>query len=287
MLAESPSIGYIHEPFNMNPRARARCDAKFRYWFTYISEENEELYLEPLERTLNFHYNLAEGYKASKSLKQFLNHVKQYFISASARFNNLRPLMKDPIALFSSEWLASKFNMDVVVLIRHPAAFAGSVKNKNWGINFSQFLDQKLLMDDHLYPFEDEIIEHAEKRHDIIDQAILFWKMAYYMIDKYRERHRDWIFIRHEDLSRDPLSGYKKIFNKLNLRYTNSIEETIRKHSYADHAENAQPNNHNSIRRNSLSTIWNWKERLTREEINRIKNNVEEISSLFYTHEEW
>ena len=38
-----------------------------------------------------------------------------------------RPLLKDPIAVFSAEWLGDTFGMDVVVLIRHPAAFVNSI----------------------------------------------------------------------------------------------------------------------------------------------------------------
>ncbi len=44
------------------------------------------------------------------------------------RMYNIRPLIKDPIGLFSYKWLVSKFDMDVLVLIKHPAAFVSSLK---------------------------------------------------------------------------------------------------------------------------------------------------------------
>ena len=134
--------------------------------------------------------------------------------------SNVRPLIKDPIAIMSADWIASKFNMDVLVLIRHPAAFAGSLKKTNWFFPFSHFLKQPSLMNSHLYPFEAEIRTFAKKKQDIIEQAVLLWKIIHYMILKYRAEHRDWIFIQHEDLSQDPLHYFRILFGRLNLEFS-------------------------------------------------------------------
>ena len=37
-------------------------------------------------------------------------------------------LLKDPIACMSSEYLHREFEMDVVIIIRHPAAFVSSLQ---------------------------------------------------------------------------------------------------------------------------------------------------------------
>jgi hypothetical protein len=71
------------------------------------------------------------------------------------------PLIKDPIALFAAEWLADVFGVRVVVLIRHPAAFAASLKRLNWTHPFGDFLAQPLFMRDLLAPFEEDIRRFA------------------------------------------------------------------------------------------------------------------------------
>ncbi len=76
--------------------------------------------------------------------------------------------MKDPLALFSSEWLASEFDMDVVLLVRHPAAFAASVRRQGYHHPFSHFLLQPALMD-RLRPFEAEIEAMETSSHDVLD----------------------------------------------------------------------------------------------------------------------
>ncbi len=68
--------------------------------------------------------------------------------SRAAGRRGATPLVKDPIALFSAEWLAATFDMRVLVMIRHPAAFAASIRRRGWRHRFADFLEQPLLMRD-------------------------------------------------------------------------------------------------------------------------------------------
>jgi hypothetical protein len=40
MLSLSPSVAYIHEPFNLHHRPGI-CKAKFNYWFPYMESEKK------------------------------------------------------------------------------------------------------------------------------------------------------------------------------------------------------------------------------------------------------
>src|SRR5947209_3599913 len=135
MLAASPCVGYIHEPFNLTHRPGI-CTATFPYWFTYITEENEAPYFEALKKTLAFHFDIRAELPALQSFRHVGRMLKNYKNFSLYRFQHATPLVKDPIALFSSEWLAQRFDMNVVVLIRHPAAFTSSIKRLNWKHNF-------------------------------------------------------------------------------------------------------------------------------------------------------
>ena len=161
-----------------------------------------------------------------------MKYVLRSFLAFNTyKLRGLRPLLKDPIALFSGPWLYKKFGMDVVVVIRHPAAFAGSLKRKHWTFDFNHFKDQPLLMRDHFTPFAGEIEQYAAEEHDIIDQSILLWRLMHYMISKYKKEYSGWIFIRHEDLSSDPVNGFKSLFKSLSLEYNDAIDREIKLHS--------------------------------------------------------
>jgi hypothetical protein len=191
--------------------------------------------------------------------------------------------MKDPIALFSTEWLARTFDMDVLVLIRHPAAFAGSLKAANWPHPFDHFLRQPLLMDQHLAAYRSRIEEFTREPKDIIDQAILLWNLTHHMIRKYRKAHPDWMFVRHEDLSTDPVTGFKAIFDRLRVRFTAGIEGAIR---VSSQSENPNPGLYDTVR-DSKANIFSWRERLTEDEIRRIKQGTGEIAEGLYGAADW
>ncbi len=287
MLAASPEVLYINEPFHIGHDIGI-CGVHFNYWFTYVCNQNEGKYYHHIKRTINFHYNMLGKLRTAKKLRTILGAIVKYFLFLRYHFINIRPLLKDPLAIFSAEWLASKFDMHVVILIRHPAAFVSGLKMDNWTYDFSHFTKQPLLMKDHLYPFEDKIRKFEEEEQSIVDQAAFLWILIHYMIKKYKEKHPDWVFVRHEDLSRDPLNGFQKLFHRLDLPFTQNIKEIIRWHCFPSDSYYLNNNNRfNSLQRNSAANIWNWKARLTEVEIERIKSQVQDISKEFYSEQEW
>ena len=68
-------------------------------------------------------------------------------------------------------------------------------------------------MRDHLEPYRDEM--QSIKSDDVIGQAALLWKMIYGSVHATRELNPDFIIVRHEDLSRDPVSGYRDLYKLL------------------------------------------------------------------------
>ena len=301
MIAHASTVSYIHEPFNLHHRPGI-CRAQFNYQFPYVCRENESLYLNDLKDCLSFKYHFIEELKATKSLKEFVRSIQAYSRFTKYRILKKRPLVKDPIALFSAEWLAQRFNMDVVVLIRHPAAFAGSLKKVKWLHPFDHFLQQPLLMQHHLHEYRSEIEEFAKTEKDIIDQAILLWNLIHHMIFKYQNNHPNWIFVKHEDLSRCPLEEFRNLYHRLDLTFSPDIEENIKAYSAPDQSDKF---NHitksktrswqekitgvysDKRRRNSKSNILSWQKRLALDEVKKIREKTRIISDKFYTEKDW
>jgi hypothetical protein len=285
MLAASPSVGYIHEPFNLTHRPGI-CTAKFPYWFTYITKENEAPYYEPLNNTLAFRFDIAAELPAIQSMRHVGRMLKKYKNFSMYRYRNAIPLMKDPIALFSSEWLATTFDMNMIVLIRHPAAFTSSISRLNWTHNFSHFLNQPLLMRDYLAPFEAEIRAFAETEHDILEQGTLLWRIIHYVILQYKEKYKDWIFLRHEDISTDPLQHFEYLYKRMNLTMTDKEKKVIEDYSSEDNPTEATKG-HTFVKRNSKSNIKSWRKKFTEKELTNLRTQVEEISHKFYSDADW
>jgi len=278
MLALSPAAGYIHEPFN--PKSGMGRPV-FNKWFTYVCEENESVYRREVEECLNFRFSLYRKTKSIRSWRDAGRLLRDKVVYTRRRWSNLRPLVKDPISIFSAGWLAGRFNMDVVVLIRHPAAFAGSLKAAGWHHPFHHFLRQPLLTEHHLKDFKEEITEYAERDQPLVDQAILLWKLIYSTIWTYREKYgSEWIFVRHEDLSARPVEEFGNLYGKLGLDYTERIRAKIKEFSFS-------PGDPAPLKRDSQSNIWQWKSRLSQEEITRIKEQTQPWARRFYPEGGW
>ena len=288
MLAPSSQLYYIHEPFNPDyPPGCGICNVRFNHHQTYITEDNEKKYYKPIKRMIEGRDNFLASILASRSLndvKKELSQKKQFW---EYRRKHMQPLIKDPIALMSAGWLGRRFDINVIVMIRHPAAFVASMRRLNWGFDPSRWaLSQPLLLRDFLSPFEDELKILRDSKTDIIDQTALMWKVMYFVVLKYKKEYPDWIYLKHEDISRDPQVQFDVLFRKLGLNFTNELHERILEYSNESnpsHSRGAEK----LIKLNSKKTVSNWKNVLSAQEINRIKEIVKEVSKFFYSDKDW
>ena len=284
LIANSKQVCYIHEPFNLKNK-KAISNINWEYWFTYICKENEDLYFNQLQKTTNFSYSFKGAFSQLNSKTGVKYFFKTLYDFEKAKILFQRPLLKDPIAFFSTEWLQERFDVQPIILIRHPAAFVSSLKRVNWTFDFGHFLNQPLLMENKLGKWEYDIIKAKENKVDIIDQGILIWNIFHDTIKNYQKDHPDWFYIKHELLANEPELYLKEIFSYLNLPYTSKIKNYIR----------ATTNSNNPIEatkttqyiRNSKSIVKNWKNKLSQNELERISEGTRDVAINYYNESEW
>ena len=288
MLANAPRTCYLHEPFkpNWNP---PYVWTQFEPYFFYISDHNAHLHERDVRRTLHFTCSWRRYFKDAPGFGQAVRATTQWLRWRSRRLRGYRPIMKDPIALFSAMWLSERFGMDVVVMIRHPAAFVSSIKLRKWHFDFNDLLCQKELVRDLLAPFEGEIRALAAKNDDLVEQAILQWRLFHHAIKGYQARRPDWQFVRHEDLSRDPLNGFRSMFQKLGLEFTPECERSVRESSDSGNPTDATAEGRSThwVKLNSAENVSNWQRRLSPDEIRRVREGTEDVSRHFYSDADW
>jgi hypothetical protein len=308
MLSASREVGYVSEPFHVR-HPRGLFGAETPYWYTYVTRDNERLFRPYLEQTLAFRYGFARelgslpqtwlelwrnanGSGGSPGREPPLPAPGRRMLREASEFlryrlRGARPLLKDPMALFSAEWIAASFDAQVVVLVRHPAAFYTSLKRLDWRFPFSHLASQPLLLRDHLGEYRDQILEYARSDQPLVDQAALLWKVLYSTVLRYRAAHPDWLVCRHEDISADPVAAFRMLYERLGLTFTPEAESVVRSHSSASNPAEAAPMDDSSIARDSRSNAWGWKSRLTQAEVEHLRARVEDVSSHFYAEADW
>jgi hypothetical protein len=172
-------------------------------------------------------------------------------------------------------------------MLRHPAAFASSIKRLSWRFDFENWRDQPLLQRDLIGAYEGEIREFAEHEHDLVDQAILMWNVLHHVIRGYQERHPEWVFLRHEDLSEEPLKGFRELFDRLDLTWDALAEDAIVRSSTDATRKEVPTYLHRTVRRDSRAARWTWLTRLTEEERERVRRGTLTVAGDFYDEEDW
>lgn len=279
ILAHAPGVAYIHEPFNPGD-GRPFTRAPFSRQFEYIDDENAGTFEPGLRETLNFYYDPRHHARRAgwrHSLKTWLAFRWHRW------WGGWRPLVKDPIALLSAEWLASRFGMDVVVMVRHPGGFASSMKRHPDMLTPARdFLSQPALMRDLLQPFRADL--EAWDGCSTLERAALQWRMLNGIADLYRRRNPGWIVVRHEDLCADPESGFRSLFARLRLPFSRGVRRVL--HRLSRPGNPAEVSTTWDLVRDSRAVRDVWKTRLSREELALLRERTSDVASRFYD-EDW
>jgi hypothetical protein len=108
-------------------------------------------------------------------------------------------------------------------------------------------------------------------------------RLIHHTILRYRDRHPEWIFRRHRDLSSNPVNEFRKIYEHLDLPYTAHEEKKILGYCMA---EAKQGYVWNSVVRDSAQNMSLWRSRLTDAELERGREKCYDLVQAFYSAKE-
>ena len=282
ILTASGEVGHVNEPFNLavSP-GTLRVPAE--HWYAYVTAQNEDRYLPALTRVLAFEYPLVRELRRCRSRTDVLHTLKWWrdFVRSRGR----RPLVKEPHAVFSAEWFARRLGSDVVVMLREPLAVVSSWKRLEWSFDFTNLLEQPLLMRDWLGPYEDEMADALSPDRDLVDRVALLWRVIYSVVAD--ERFPAVRLVRHEDLSRDPVRGYAELYEALGLTFTDTVAKAVEASSSSENPAETSVDRPHETQIDSRANLQNWRHRLSEDEIARIKAVTEETAALYYPELVW
>ncbi|HVM35795.1 MAG TPA: sulfotransferase [Actinomycetota bacterium] len=285
MLAHSGTLGYIHEPF-LPSRAPGWLSEPMPYWYMYICADNDHLYRSALERVVNLRFPVRASLARTRTLRQLALQIPEWVKTIDYRRRRLRPLLKDPLALFSAPWLADVFEAQVVVMIRHPVAFVGSIKKLNWGFDYERnWLAQELLMRDLLGHRAHEYLGYRGEV-DLVGEGIVMWNSIYDVVSRFRRERPEWQFVKYEDAAKEPLAAFESLYRALELPWTPEAADAIRNDTHAGNPKDVSRGRRRQVRRNSRAATATWSRRLTDDEVKRVAEETTEVAARFYEPDE-
>ncbi len=155
-----------------------------------------------------------------------------------------------PLAL---DWLTDTFDLDVVVLFRHPGNVLASWRSL-------QLTDQFARVED--LPSVRARIESGSippRGSDPVERIIWMIGLLTLVLEEEVARHPDWVVRTHEELCRDPLAEFQRLFTDVGLPWTDGAEQFL--------VANDRPGEGFVVTRVASDAPEAWKTRLSAEEI--------------------
>jgi hypothetical protein len=297
MLEASGRFVYVNEPLSPHHppgQSPGVLRAPVTHRFQYISAANEHLYLRPFRDTLAFRYHFRAELRRNRSAGDLLRMVQRSSSFLYGRMRRRRALLDDPFAVLSAGWFAERLGCDVVVVVRHPAAWIASRRQLGWRTDFTSLLTQPALMGDWLEPYRDEL-EALLGTDDDIAEAALLWRVVYGVVAELRRRHPGMLVVRHEDLSLDPVTQFGALYGALGLPF----DDTTRMH--VDHATRGGGRDRRvawSVGRGGISrtafrrldsraNARRWRALLTDGDVARIRSLTADVAPHYYGASDW
>ena len=189
-----------------------------------------------------------------------------------------RHLIKDPTAAFMLEWLTMNYNLDIVIVVRHPAGFVSSILKLDWDFNFDLFLKQKQLMSGFLHPFKKIIEQHNYKGMDAAKGAVL-WSIIYHVLENMPNKD-NYYWIKYEDICANPQAEFKQLFKAVNLKWNGRVEKHLQKSisSQVTFSNNVT----SSLKRDTAKMGTIYKDRLALKDIETIDRIVRRFNIGLY-----
>lgn len=225
------SVDYIHEPFN------PECGLPgVNRWDTYLRPSLDS----PAEQALHeqvktiFSYNFTLRTLVPQHNGPLMRWMKQAIGSRGPvhlRLAKLNPfhtaaVLKAPIGLFMTEYMATHFNVKPVILVKHPVSLIASLHRVGWHPTPHQALDQPHLVADY---FADEPEFTHQRWTDPMLAMAAYWRIAHKVLLTQAARHPSWLVITHEALSAAPVATFHTLYQELNLPWSDRIEQRIQR----------------------------------------------------------
>ncbi|MFA5581477.1 MAG: sulfotransferase [Paracoccaceae bacterium] len=188
-----------------------------------------------------------------------------------------RIVIKDVASFLSLEWVAARWQPDVVVILRHPGAYAASVLNLQQDPQELARLRMLCATDSLRDLLGARLLDPLAAIRDPMEAAVAAWTIRTAVFAKALPRHPDWQVVSYEDLAQDPLTGFRALYDRLGLPWSDAIAARIRARTSATDAGAF------STARVSHSRIDAWRDQLSPDQARRIRQIVAPFNLPFYS----
>ncbi|MDI1253510.1 sulfotransferase [Thermomonas sp.] len=268
MLA-APGIWYIHEPFSPE---KGRWPKSFDYRRSEVADADvDALFDEVLSGGFRAALNMPNADYPMMPLRLFKPRLK-------------RMLIKDPLGCLLTEYLTTRYQLQTVILFRHPAGFVSSVRRLGWplGSFLRQFLDDGQLMTEHLEPHRN-LLEKYSGEDSVESAAVLHGALNTVLWSYVKQGVGSHVMF--EDLCQDPINKLQGLFEVLQLPYDERTREIHQRACFGD-VMSVEKYHPHAVSRNSMAMARSWAGKIASDELTLIREIWQQFGIPLYDRDE-
>ncbi len=287
ILSLPKEVDFINEPFNPLSGMPG-----VKRWYPYLRptvDTDEMKYYHELTKTI-FSYDLTlknwypENDSFSKKITKKLlgNRGVFYLRLAKPNIFHNTAIIKDPTGNLVAEYLYQHFKVKPVILIKHPLSFIASLQRVNWLIKHSWILNQTALVEDY---FADEMEFVNREYSNPILAAAAYWRAVHKVLLSQSNKYLDWQVITHEELCQHPIAVFQRLYDALNIPWSESVKQKIHKLTQGNSSAEAKKGVVHDFNRNSADIFKMRRDSLSIEERKAVYEIVQDVALQVYPRE--
>lgn len=273
---------WLANSLNVSENSAIVWEPLFKYRKFHINALNPFSYPEIHEIGFGWNQHIPENANWQEAFEFFdalfakeIKNIKLY------RFNDLSKIKQANTFIYKFcfgnlvlPYLVNHFNLKSVFMLRHPCSVVSSQLNHSW----------KYLQKDATFNVPDMRFNDIYQKHEHLlknikypeENLVALWAITNNYIIRHPDNNKKWITIAYEDLYLRKEEVLKKIYEKLNLKWTDKITIELNKKSFTSNL-----NTKSYIGKKEQLDVW--KKRLTSDQIKRIFNLLDKFEIDYYS----
>lgn len=193
--------------------------------------------------------------------------------------------MKDPTAIFSTEWLAENYFFRPVIVVRHPAGVVSSLARLGWRTDFREWIADEAFMETLPVALAKEVEGRCVDESLLLNASTL-WNVCSWWVQQIDQQQPSWFIKRYEELVSEPEAAVRELYDYVGKPYTSSIQRGVQQSlSGSDEIDPSQATE--PVDRNGSAVVSTWRSRLSVREQRDVRAATEAWASPFYNEADW
>lgn len=287
VLALPPEVGYVSEPFNKDFGLDG-LDKQFVHM--YRGMPDEEYYRNLLERLLGrrarfkrlpVDRNLSMRQNVGRLLFKSGTNLTYHkaWLTGSTRF-----LLKDPMACLAAQYMQREFDVDVIVIVRHPIPNLASMRRVGVDHTLVDLVEQPYLYNNFLKPFLGGV---DVRRLPELERRCLVWSCLNYMLYEFTKANPRINVVRHNEVCSRPEDNFRQLYDQLGLDYTPEIDTKVQELTSPKNPVNVETGAMHVLGRDSRGMSTGRYKTFSPEEEKVIHSLTDDVTKLFFPVTGW